>query len=1368
MAAVAGPATPQRALPGAFLATPGPQQQQPTIFAANAASLRQNPQVPSVESNNIATSSQPQPTELERAAKTINNTLALEAEFPPADKTIAQGISGEYELPKNIAWAPFQKLKQHELPPRILEQANMAGLNMRAGVFGPLGHAWAILDHALYLWDYTLPNPDLIGWEESKDPIVQVKLVKPRSGVFVKQIEHLIVVVTTQQMLLLGVVLQQSANNEKTVELYNTNMSIQVRGIGVEHVEASATTGRIFFVGNQTDDIYEFQYYRDEGWFSKRTHRTCHTKSNMSFVQDPMTAVGSFWGSAQPRLLITQLAIDDTRNLLYTLSNTNEIKVWLVRNELQETLKRPLSSMLQNIGAFCPRSELLSARTVRVVSISPIPATEARLLGLMATTNTGCRLYLSVMRGYDLANAQMAPNSMQISHVRFPPKDPNAPAALPDAQSTQTSMTTYNNVPANVDITSQYLSTTSLSHRFPPGYFLAFLPNDSGTGKMFCSAPDAARLRAIPDTTPVHMKFVEAGTMIDLEGTVCEVVPLTGDNGATNTPYGYGNELAVQFDKPSAEIAIVTNNYIQTVRRRRLVDVFASMLKLGSKDEEGREGDVLRLIRMYGRTEVAATALAVACGQGMDVMSDSKLSSISDPEVLEGARNVFVTHGGRPEYNANALPENVGSPTDYVRPSPRHEGTALYLSRLIRSIWTIKIIGKEITPEGGEKAVSGVKKEKLGKVQSQLNDLSKFLDRVKSSIKELSDGAALGGIRSRKDEVEIRAEQTAFRSLVQLISSIVEGISFCLVLFDEDVAQILASLSDESRSKALSVTYQDLFVSKEGKELAKDLVKAIVNRSIANGSNVETVADALRRKCGSFCSADDVVIFKAQDSVKRASEAGSLGDSGRTLLNESQKLFKKVAASLSMEHLHWAVEQYADMQYWAGAIELCLTVAAQKDTARQALAWHRDGRPEGDERQKAFEARKKCYELVFSTIQALDKQTANAPEKVDGQTTLEMKRRTEAYDVINRSDDAVFQTCLYEWYVEIGQADRLLDINSRYVTDYLRRMSGESRVHADLLWKYYAHRNDYLEAAAVQLDLARGYFELSLEERIEYLSRARTNANTRQAALLDARQSKQQLLREVSDLLDVANIQDDLLQRFKNEPRLHGPRKNEVIESLSGLILGLDDLYNQYADQAAYHDICILIYAVADHRNPVDIKTTWQNLIDATAAEGSAALGGQDASWANLGEKIRELGRRLEGSDAFFPVHEILPMLERYVVGATQRNIGRPSPEWALDVFLDLDVPHETLLPVLEQLYYSHADPFSQPSRRRVLAGQMLSLIQRWLGDSERRGERVVFGSEESASTVQDVVASLLRDELDPEARRLGEGIVGFVEKAMR
>ena len=114
-----------------------------------------------------------------------------------------------------------------------------------------------------------------------------------------------------------------------------------------------------------------------------------------------------------------------------------------------------------------------------------------------------------------------------------------------------------------------------------------------------------------------------------------------------------------------------------------------------------------------------------------------------------------------------------------------------------------------------------------------------------------------------------------------------------------------------------------------------------------------------------------------------------------------------------------------------------------------------------------------------------------------------------------------------------------------------------------------------------------------------------------------------QLLREVSDLLDVANIQSDLLQRLKGDERIPADRRPAVISDLDGagsllcgknIFISLSDsfnlflrqFYNGYADQAGYLDLCLLIYQAADHCNPADIRATWQNLLDrSTYVRGS-------------------------------------------------------------------------------------------------------------------------------------------------------------------
>lgn len=1349
------------------MATPAPAQ--PTIFAQNAASLRQKPQLTSGDSSTAVTSHSGSPSYVERAARTVNNTLQEEARFPALEDYVVQGISGEYEMPSAQTWAPFQRLRQHDLPIKLLEQANQTNVGMQMGIFAPLGHAWAVLDNALYLWDYTLPNPELIGWEENGNPINAVKLVKPKPNVFINEIEHLIVVVTTTEMLLLGVQTQVSPTGATALALYNTRMSISVRGLSVSYIAASSNTGRIFFVATHSDDLYEFRYQHDEGWFQSRCGLVCHTDSTVALIPNRVRAVSQFWSSRQPTKTIDQLVVDDTRQLIYSLGNDSEIKIWTLREDVRIALGRTWKALLSNTGNFSPRSDILMDASVKVVSLSVIPATEASKLAILATTNTGVRLYLSVHRNYgERASTQNPPTNAQITHIRWPPTDPSAPAPNTTSQQGQQARSSTWSSPPSTDISSRLLMGTEFGDRFPPGYFVASLADQgsSSAGRLFCSSPDSARLKNREDSTQMQQRFAEYAMFLKLPGLFHQLAVLSPNvNGASGgAPVGFGNELATQFDEPGTEIAIVTSSAIQLMRRRRLVDIFASIMKYSSSAEGGREGDIKRFVRTYGRGETAATALAVTCGQALDVASDSRLTSITDPEVIEAARQVYIDYGGTPDYNSNAVSDNGGSDLDAVRPSARHEGLALYISRLLRSIWGKRIMTETLVPGQGPRSSPTVPTEKLRRVQRDLTSLSGFLERNKSFIDGLAGTQAPNRNTSRQQEIAWQGEQRAMHGLTKLIASVVEAISFVLVLFDERLDDILVNLSEDNRKRVKELTYEALFVSDSGRELAKELVKSIVNRNIANGSNVDTVAEALRRRCGSFCSADDVVIFKAQEQVKRASEAGGQSESGRVWLNESQRLFQKVAMSLSMEHLQWAVDQYKQMRFYAGAIQLCLVVAEAKDRAKRALAFVKDGQADSDPRKESFDARKRCYDLVFDTIQAVDNEMQQSSELVDGHYTIAAKRRNEAYDIVNGSEDPVFQQCLYDWYVNIGQPDRLLEIDTPYVVDYLKRRSQEERSYADLLWRYFAHQNQYLQAASVQLDLARGFFDLSLDDRIQYLSRARTNASTRQTALLDSRQSKQQLLREISDLLDVANIQDDIYQRMKAESRLSGERREEVLRSLGGQVLPIDELFNQYADQAGYYDICLLIYQVADHRNAADIRASWQNLIDQTNDRAQAEYGRDARAWETVGEKVRELGRRLNVNDATFPVQTLMPMLEKYFMEPKEAT---PPPTWVPDLFLDLEIPHETLLPVMEQMFYSNEYPF-QGSKNKVIGAQMVYLLQSWQNESRRRGERTVFGSEENANMVLDCLASLMRNGLDAAPRRAAEDLVVSTQRLLR
>lgn len=143
---------------------------------------------------------------------------------------------------------------------------------------------------------------------------------------------------------------------------------------------------------------------------------------------------------------------------------------------------------------------------------------------------------------------------------------------------------------------------------------------------------------------------------------------------------------------------------------------------------------------------------------------------------------------------------------------------------------------------------------------------------------------------------------------------------------------------------------------------------------------------------------------------------------------------------------------------------------------------------------------------------------------------------------------------MYDWYLENGWSERLLETSTPFVATYLQRKSTEDTFHADLLWKYYSQSGRYYDAAAVQLQLAQSEFALPLSRRVEYLGQARANASAFTADV--SRSARQRLTQEISTLMDVANVQDELLQRLREDPRI-SDNQDEAVERLDGQVMNL-------------------------------------------------------------------------------------------------------------------------------------------------------------------------------------------------------------------
>ncbi|KAF1982603.1 nucleoporin Nup157/170 [Aulographum hederae CBS 113979] len=1304
------PATPQRQLPGAYFHTPA---------LARTSSFR--PEV-----LNPAQAPQTNPNApVQRAATALNDALAFDRRFPLLEDYVTSGHSSDYEVPPaSTPWAPFQRVSTYDIPDQVFEQYNNMQVATAMGLFAELHHAWMSIDNQLYLWDYTHPNPELLGYEEQPHTIRAVELVVPRAGVFNKDvITHVLVVATTADIFMIGLKAEKNEGGVHTVTLSRTNMQVNTKNLDVTCIAASTKSGRIFFAGEAGEDVHELTYQNQDGWFTNKCGKINHTTKGFQAVLPTMS-----FGAASKRETVKQLVVDDSRNMLYTLSSNSVIKAYHMSNPASLDLRITLNfnTLILQMGHTVgdPPSELLKPNITSLVAVVPIPYQESRRTNLMAVTSNGCRIYFtSLQSGY--GGGESAPSSMQVRHVRFPPNE-----------------TAQDAYPPNSNKNSHALLSTQKAARFSPGYFLAFRQDTRNRLEpgLFVSAPDSGYImwqKISNDRTQNTLRYPEFGTWIQLGGPTEDVGLVTPMFAAsTSSDTGFGNELAVQFDRPVTEIAVLTNAGVHTIRRRRLVDIFAGAFRSTGTDEELEE-TVKRFLRSYGREETTATALAVACGQATEVTTDARITVITDPGIMDHARRVYIEFGGKPTINENITLDGAATPIDCVIPSPRHQGTARYIARLVRSAWAIPIM-QTATPTGGSTVVPTVPLEKLKRVQKDLTTLKEFLDTNKTFIDGLSGPEAMRRADSRQAEVALQGEHRAMDSLVKLISHIIEGISFVLVLFDERVDEILLSLPDVSRQTAKGLTFEGLFTKEEGKNLAKELVKAVVNLNIANGSNVDTVAEALRRRCGSFCSADDVVIFKAQEKLQKATEAGPFTEDGRWLLNESLKLFKTVAGNLSMEHLTGAVGQYVAMQFYAGAIQLTLQVAKLKDPSNKALGWIKEDCPQPDTRQRLYEARKRCYDLIHGIVTAVDEASEQAN---DGSIH---KRREEAYHEMNSSDDEVFQNNLYDWYIHRDMSDRLLAIHSQHVVTYLQRKSSDSVLMADMLWKYYCHYKQYLDAAKVQLKLATSQFTIPLAYRIDYLSRARANASTRTSGVSDmgtGAQSRQEILREISDLLDIATIQEDLCQKIASDSRGTVDIKADLIGRLDGELMSLDTLFNEYIDSAGYFDLSLLCFHFADYRNEADISAAWFNFVGDLHAQ--AVETSQAQPYQVVEERVRKLCMRVGlGSSPVAPIELVLKVVLAYGI-TSSRDLGLNThttgeTRWPVELLLDMHAPYEAVVTALERLFFTEEPPFIERARVEM-AETLVYLCDRWLLDTSGAGG-VPFGGEENAVMASDTM----------------------------
>lgn len=166
---------------------------------------------------------------------------------------------------------------------------------------------------------------------------------------------------------------------------------------------------------------------------------------------------------------------------------------------------------------------------------------------------------------------------------------------------------------------------------------------------------------------------------------------------------------------------------------------------------------------------------------------------------------------------------------------------------------------------------------------------------------------------------EPNADQASRSALRQLVQQSVEVVAFVLLLLVEiRLSEVAAACPPQLLERFAKLTYRDLIATDDGRKVANELVTVVINHQISKGQSVDAISNTLEQRCGSICSKDDILLYKANEQLGKAKEVQAVGQQA-PLLRESLQLFTKAAQRISEERLRSIGESYRSLAFLNGA-----------------------------------------------------------------------------------------------------------------------------------------------------------------------------------------------------------------------------------------------------------------------------------------------------------------------------------------------------------------------------------------------------------------------------------------------------------------
>ena len=911
--------------------------------------------------------------------------------------------------------------------------------------------------------------------------------------------------------------------------------------------------------------------------------------------------------------------------------------------------------------------------------------------------------------------------------------------------------------------------------------------------RLFVSVPDYGILKK-------HGKYVENGIFLDTTGPIKEIVPLNSIFNATNKPTGYANEFATQYNVENLRVAVLTSSAVEVYRYRTPDEVFESLIDnplpfIMNYGLIEACSTALYVTCKLNKSELlrskALTFLTVGIPGVIEIkpkytsrVASTVSSLLSKPSFTASTTGPTTTTNTTNGTSQNNL-TNASFNLDDVTLSPRFYGIALLISRLFRDIWDKTIFTTNFTAKfnsSGELVKDSlnsknyiisisIPKRDVEYYFSSILVLNEFFETYGDSISQSYAPAIPSGKSINKaEEVAYHAENIAINALIKLVQSIKEALSFLKVLYEESEIEgyenqylafhdIIRFVKLDVQVNLSKLCYKDIFAPSEStKSLIRDISLSIINRNLTRGASIESTATTLQERCGSFCSSTDILSFRALEHLKRAKEIGMRDyDSLCYHLDSATKLFERTVDGLLFEKLRDAVAVMLSLNYFPKTIEFLLNIANLLDRNNQAQQYLANGSLANDERKKFFDKRSEVYELVMDALVKVDEKAAAAvsssslssPSQNRASSESILRPNTinslkdESYRIALGYNDKLFHYHLYDWLVKRKEETRLLDLDTTFILPYLEEKSKGSLQISNLLWIYHSRKSHFFQAAEILYFLALSDFEIVLNERIEYLSRANGFCNG--SCPPNQKQSMVQLANAIQELLGIASIQDDILGLVTTDNRIDAETKSTLTKELDGRILPVSTLFNDYAVPLGYHEIALAIFKISDFRNQEEILSQWKELFDSLKRESNGSDKTEDATSfiTLLSNVVIKVGRKVHTSEFVFPISELFVMICDIFNEVLPSQHLKPGS--VANIFVSLGTSYSKLHYILKDIIETSG------SNNALYNREMIWLLNEWYKSDRKLRDMISF---EEISDLKEY--SVEKDPIERYTKRTG------------